>query len=144
MEARFRRLFFSPPHEPDKPRVGITKDPVDGLQGAKTGEPICIRQSTDFGCVRHSYIMPKSCTSALPHLVPLKSALQLSDDNRIQLLKVYSAHHSLPLPLRHALLANTTKIAENKPPANPMANQSSNMGDDGISGVNAGSRTFRA
>ena len=33
----FRRPFFSPPYQTDKPRVRITKDPVDGMRGRKPG-----------------------------------------------------------------------------------------------------------
>lgn len=62
---KFRRPFFSPTNEADEPRVRIAKDPMDGLQGTKAREPICIRQTTDFGCFRHPYIMPKYCTSVL-------------------------------------------------------------------------------
>jgi hypothetical protein len=67
---RFRKPFFSPTDEADEPRVGIAKDPLDALQGTKTGESICIRQTTDFGCFRHSYIMPKYRTSVLRIFCP--------------------------------------------------------------------------
>jgi hypothetical protein len=61
---RLRRPFFSPAYETDEPRVRVTKDPVDPLQGTKTREPICIRQTTGFACFRHPSIMPKFSTLA--------------------------------------------------------------------------------
>jgi hypothetical protein len=61
----FRRRFFSPTYQTDKPGVRITKDPVDGLPGTKAGEPICIRQTTGFSSFRHPHIMPKFPTPAL-------------------------------------------------------------------------------
>jgi hypothetical protein len=54
------RLFFSPPHKRDESRVRVTEQTLHSLQGAKTGEPICIRQAAGFACFRHPSIMPKS------------------------------------------------------------------------------------
>jgi len=65
LSRSFRRSFFSPTHQADEPRMRIAKDPVDGLIGTKLGKPIYIRQTTDFACFRHSYIMPKNRTSVL-------------------------------------------------------------------------------
>ena len=55
-----RRRFFPRRTRRDEPRVRITEDPADALQGTKTAEPICIRQTADFACLRHRAIMPNS------------------------------------------------------------------------------------
>jgi len=40
--------------------MGVTKDPADALQGTKTRESICIRQTADRACLGHPAIMPNS------------------------------------------------------------------------------------
>ena len=67
------QTVFSPPHERDEPRLRVTKQTLHGLQGAKTGEPICIRQAAGSACFRHPSIMPKSRTPAANILCCKKS-----------------------------------------------------------------------
>ena len=51
--------FFSPPNQTDEPRLRVTEDAMDLLQGSKTGESICVRQTTDLRRFGNPYIMPK-------------------------------------------------------------------------------------
>ena len=53
------RPFFSPTYKTDEPRMRVTKDPVDRLQGTKAREPICIGKTTDGAWFGHPLIMPK-------------------------------------------------------------------------------------
>src|SRR6266403_4324344 len=55
---RYRRSFFSPPHQGNKPRAGITEQSLDPLQRAKARKGICVRQSTAFEEFGHPHIMP--------------------------------------------------------------------------------------
>ena len=53
-----RRSFFSPTNQGDQPRERITEQALHCGSGAKTGESVCIDQTTRFASSWHPAIMP--------------------------------------------------------------------------------------